>query len=97
MKVKRSGECIAGKHTYLWQGTELTVVIMDPEHIREVTQKVYIFQRPHSNPLLKLLVQGLASYNGDKWTKHRKLINPAFHVEKLKVLFSLILFQLFSE
>nr|XP_027064584.1 cytochrome P450 CYP72A219-like [Coffea arabica] len=73
-----------GKHTYLWQGTELTVVIMDPEHIREVTQKVYIFQRPHSHPLLKLLVQGLASYNGDKWTKHRKLINPAFHVEKLK-------------
>ncbi|XP_062011784.1 cytochrome P450 72A397-like isoform X2 [Rosa rugosa] len=37
-----------------------------------------------SNPLLKLLAAGLASYEGEKWVKHRRIINPTFHVEKLK-------------
>jgi len=28
---------------------------------------------------------GLVSYHGEKWTKHRRIVNPAFHMEKLKV------------
>ncbi|KAC9216384.1 hypothetical protein E3N88_46192 [Mikania micrantha] len=31
-----------------------------------------------------LLARGLANVEGDQWVKHRKIINPAFHVEKLK-------------
>ncbi|XP_027172442.1 cytochrome P450 CYP72A219-like isoform X1 [Coffea eugenioides] len=69
-----------GKNTYIWLGPKLTVVIMNPEHIREIT----IFQKPGDTPDTKLLVQGLVSYDGNKWAKHRKLITPAFHVEKLK-------------
>ncbi|KAL3364185.1 hypothetical protein AABB24_013105 [Solanum stoloniferum] len=30
------------------------------------------------------VLKGLANIEGDKWAKHRKIINPAFHVEKLK-------------
>ncbi|CAH9088984.1 unnamed protein product [Cuscuta europaea] len=38
----------------------------------------------HPNPQTKLLAEGLVLLEGDKWAKHRRLINPAFHSEKLK-------------
>ncbi|GJR25090.1 cytochrome P450 CYP72A219-like protein [Tanacetum coccineum] len=36
------------------------------------------------NPLVMLLGKGLFVADADQWAKHRKIINPAFHVEKLK-------------
>ncbi|KAL2900154.1 hypothetical protein RDABS01_025236 [Bienertia sinuspersici] len=44
------------------------------------------FQKPNTNPLAKMLVKGLVAYEGQKWAKHRKIINPAFHMEKLKMI-----------
>ena len=61
------------------------MIITDPEQIKDVLNKIYDFPKPDTNPLSKLLVAGLATYEGEKWAKHRKIINPAFHVEKLKV------------
>ena len=61
---------------------------MDPDTIKEVLNKSNQFQKVKGgNPLIKLLVTGLVFYEGDKWAKHRKIINPAFHVDKLKVCF----------
>ncbi|KAG6404931.1 hypothetical protein SASPL_132508 [Salvia splendens] len=37
-----------------------------------------------TSPLNKMLGKGLEMLEQDEWTKHRKLINPAFHVQKLK-------------
>jgi cytochrome P450 len=66
------------------------VNITDPEMIRDVFNKMYDFQKPNANPLGKLLANGLASHEGEQWSKHRKIINPAFHIEKLKESFPLL-------
>lgn len=65
--------------------------IMDPDQLKEVFTKINDFQKPKSNPLGKILTTGLASHEGEKWAKHRKIINPAFHQEKLKVFYSSVL------
>nr|GLL22825.1 cytochrome P450 CYP72A219-like [Ipomoea trifida] len=73
-----------GKKAFIWKGPEPEVFIMDPELISEIFSKHTVFQKTPSNPLTKLLAYGVVSFEKDKWAKHRRLLNPAFHVEKLK-------------
>lgn len=81
----------AGKKAFLWLGPKPLVYISEPDQIKEVLNKFYNFQKPRGgNPLSALLVTGLIDAEGDRWTKHRKIINPAFHVEKLKVISNII-------
>jgi len=61
------------------------VTLTDPELIKDVFNKPYDFQKVNTNPQLLLLAPGLVSLEGEKWSKHRKIINPAFNLEKLKV------------
>lgn len=58
---------------------------MDPEMIKEILYNNYKYQMPVTNPLFKLLINGLPLMEGDQWAKHRRLLNPAFYAEKLKV------------
>ncbi|KAL8240431.1 hypothetical protein R6Q59_013786 [Mikania micrantha] len=73
-----------GRSNITWMGWNPRVTIMDPELIKDVLTKIYEFQKPRMNPFVRLVVTGVVTYEGDQWNKHRKLINPAFHVEKLK-------------
>ncbi|PWA54861.1 11-oxo-beta-amyrin 30-oxidase [Artemisia annua] len=73
-----------GRNFITWMGWKPRVTFMDPELIKEVFTKINDFQKPRSNTLARLLATGLVSHEGDKWVKHRKIINPAFNVEKLK-------------
>ncbi|CAJ1957814.1 unnamed protein product [Sphenostylis stenocarpa] len=73
-----------GRNSFIWLGLKPRVTILDPEQIKDVFNKMNDFQKPDANPLVKLLASGLAGYEGEKWRKHRRLINPAFNLEKLK-------------
>ncbi|OIW05528.1 hypothetical protein TanjilG_23314 [Lupinus angustifolius] len=75
-----------GKNSFMWLGPRPRLFIMDPDRIKEITNRVYEFQKPETSPLFKLLASGFANYDGDKWAKHRKIVSPAFNVEKMKVL-----------
>ncbi|MED6118134.1 hypothetical protein PIB30_000116 [Stylosanthes scabra] len=75
-----------GKNSFVWEGATPKVIITNPDQIKEVFNKINDFKKPKLSPVVKLLGTGLANYEGEKWQKHRKIINPAFHVEKLKVM-----------
>jgi hypothetical protein len=63
------------------------VHVTDPELIKEVLTKYYKFQKNHHDldPITKILLTGIGSLEGEPWAKRRKIINAAFHFEKLKV------------
>ncbi|KAJ0492821.1 putative secologanin synthase [Helianthus annuus] len=74
-----------GKTCFTWLGPRPVVHITEPAMIKEILANNYQFQKPRGgNPFIKLLATGLADAECDRWSKHRKIINPAFHVEKLK-------------
>lgn len=75
----------AGENCWTWLGPVPIINIAEPELIRDALNRMNEFQKAKLNPLVGLLVPGLVGYEGEKWAKHRKLINPAFHTEKLKV------------
>ncbi|KAH9611602.1 hypothetical protein KSS87_007785 [Heliosperma pusillum] len=75
-----------GQNCFTWMGPVPVINITQPELIREVLTRMNEFRKPTTNPLIRLLAPGLVSLEGEKWAMHRKLINPAFHMEKLKLM-----------
>ncbi|XP_057451001.1 cytochrome P450 72A68-like [Lotus japonicus] len=75
-----------GKNSFIWFGPTPRFTCTDPELIKDVLNKIYDFPKPDNNPLAKLLVSGLVTHEGEIWRKHRKIINPAFSLEKLKIM-----------
>ncbi|KAI4994010.1 hypothetical protein ZWY2020_008323 [Hordeum vulgare] len=74
-----------GKVSLSWFGPIPKVTIADPELARSVlSDKSGHFEKPKFPALWRLLANGLLNHEGDKWVKHRRLLNPAFHLEKIK-------------
>ncbi|KAL8189217.1 hypothetical protein R6Q57_028783 [Mikania cordata] len=77
-----------GKNSFTWKGPTARITTMDPELIKEVLVNNKIYKKPTPNPMVKLLVSGIPSYEDQKWAKHRKIVSPAFTQDKLKHMFS---------
>ncbi|XP_062215910.1 cytochrome P450 CYP72A616-like [Phragmites australis] len=75
-----------GKISMVWDGPTPRVIISDPKLVREVLSNKFGHFRKSELPsnFIKLIGKGLASHEGEKWVFHRKIINQAFHLEKLK-------------
>ncbi|KAJ0668261.1 putative secologanin synthase [Helianthus annuus] len=72
---------------FSWFGPVPTLHIIDPNVVRDVLSRMNEFQKPKkNNPYIEILSTGVIDYEGDKWSKHRKIINPTFHAEKLKLM-----------
>ncbi|KAL0924336.1 hypothetical protein M5K25_005152 [Dendrobium thyrsiflorum] len=87
--LTRAVDLYGGKNKvpYFWFGPSPRVIIMDPELVKDILySKFGHFEKPRSTPIGRLLALGVANYEGEKWAKHRRIINPAFHVEKLKMM-----------
>ncbi|XP_030460941.1 cytochrome P450 72A397-like isoform X1 [Syzygium oleosum] len=74
------------KDSFMWIGPTPRVNITNPEQIKEIFSKIYDYPKPVFHPLLRSIADGLLTHEGEKWARHRKIINPAFHMEKLKLM-----------
>lgn len=75
----------AGKKSFIWIGPNPIINILEPQMIKDVLFNYKTFQKPSTNPLSRLLVSGLLVLEGEKWAKHRKILSPAFSIDKIKV------------
>ncbi|OEL30493.1 Cytochrome P450 72A14 [Dichanthelium oligosanthes] len=74
-----------GKTSITWSGPVPRVTIADPELVRQVlSNKFGHFEKLGLGQLQRLLHNGVSAHKGDKWARHRRIINPAFHLDKLK-------------
>ncbi|RLM94144.1 cytochrome P450 72A15-like [Panicum miliaceum] len=75
-----------GKVSMVWAGPTPRVILSDPKLVREVlSNKFGHFRKPKVPAnLIKMIGDGLSNHEGEKWAVHRKIINHAFHLEKLK-------------
>jgi len=74
-----------GKTSMSWFGPSPKVTIVDPELARDVlSNKFGHFEKLKFPALSKMLGAGVANHEGEKWVKHRRILNSAFHLEKLK-------------
>nr|CAB3477689.1 unnamed protein product [Digitaria exilis] len=76
-----------GKTCFSWFGPIPNVTIANPALVKDLlSNKFGHFEKPQLPALTKLISDGLTSHEGEKWVKHRRILNPAFHLEKLKLM-----------
>ncbi|KAK1288778.1 hypothetical protein QJS10_CPB19g00482 [Acorus calamus] len=75
-----------GKTFLFWFGSKPRLVVREPELIKEVMlDRAGSFERVRFNPLSKhLFGEGLVGLDGAKWVQHRRVISPAFNIERVK-------------
>ncbi|KAJ4976713.1 hypothetical protein NE237_001819 [Protea cynaroides] len=78
-----------GEKSATWFGPTPKLYILDPNLIRDIMSNKFGHNGIiKGNPMVRYFVTGFLSYEGEKWAKHRKIVNPAFHMEKLKHMLS---------
>lgn len=78
-----------GRPFVYWFGPRPRLVISDPELVKAVmTDSTGGFDKAASggnNPLARQLIgEGLVGLSGETWARHRRVISPAFNMERVK-------------
>ncbi|XP_077210597.1 cytochrome P450 734A1-like [Tasmannia lanceolata] len=78
---------IYGATFLIWFGPIARLTVTDPDLIREILGSNSQFYEKNESPALirQLEGDGLVSLKGEKWAHHRRVINPTFHMENLKL------------
>ncbi|KAM0007801.1 putative 11-oxo-beta-amyrin 30-oxidase [Helianthus debilis subsp. tardiflorus] len=74
-----------GKKSFIWFGPTPRIYIMEPELIKEILSRPNDFLKPHPDQFRDSVISGLLVSEGQKWAKNRQIMNPAFHLENIKV------------
>ncbi|KAJ8748630.1 hypothetical protein K2173_008075 [Erythroxylum novogranatense] len=77
-----------GQTMLYWIGTEPRLIISDAELAKQIlSNKFGFFVKPKmSHLLIRVLGNGLVFIDGEDWARHRRILNPAFSIDKLKVM-----------
>lgn len=60
------------------------------DHVLRVNHKNYYKSKIQTDQLGRYLGKGLLTSNGEYWLRQRRLIQPGFHAEKIRALYSII-------
>lgn len=76
-----------------WFGPQPRICVTDPEQTKQVlSNKFGFYIKPEPNPIIfALMGKGLVFSEGSDWARHRRVVNPAFAMDKLKVKLHLFL------
>ncbi|KEH43175.1 putative cytochrome P450 [Medicago truncatula] len=79
-----------GERFLYWYGTEPRICISDVELAKEIlSNKFGFYAKPKTRPsIVTMIGEGLAIVNGVEWVRRRRILNPAFSMDKLKVMIS---------
>ncbi|KAJ8748669.1 hypothetical protein K2173_008114 [Erythroxylum novogranatense] len=71
-----------------WIGTEPRLIISDAELAKQIlSNKFGFYVKPKmSHSLIRLIGNGLIFIDGEDWARHKRILNPAFSIDKLKVM-----------
>ncbi|CAO2202933.1 unnamed protein product [Urochloa humidicola] len=77
-----------GKTFLYWFGALPTICVADIDLVKQVlAERTGLFPKNYLNANLEaLLGKGLVLTNGEDWKRHRKVVHPAFNLEKLKAM-----------
>ncbi|KAL6621298.1 hypothetical protein ACP70R_033730 [Stipagrostis hirtigluma subsp. patula] len=75
-----------GKTFLYWCGAVPTICLADVNLVKQVlAERTGLFSKNYMNANLEaLLGMGLILANGEDWKRHRKVVHPAFDLDKLK-------------
>ncbi|KAL6529780.1 hypothetical protein OROGR_015403 [Orobanche gracilis] len=75
-----------GENSFIWFGPSPRLNICDPELVKEILSRADVYHKPLPDPIGQSIAGGLLYLEDKKWARHRKIISPAFHMDKLKIM-----------
>ncbi|KAL6861167.1 hypothetical protein ACP4OV_016867 [Aristida adscensionis] len=82
----RAWTSLYGKVFLSWSGSAPALWLGDYDMVRRIlADRVGLYRKADPGPeILALLGMGLVFVEGDDWARHRRVVNPAFTMDKLK-------------